>query len=99
MDHDESEVPGRYVNVSYRLSASGVWNRRCEALHPTMLPIPGELADWILGWAERYDDMSADAPGMTPNDAFQREGQAIVAALQVVLPGWTVEYDAPIGWA
>ncbi|MFO1209753.1 MAG: hypothetical protein U1E40_11085 [Amaricoccus sp.] len=99
MDTDDSAGGDRYVNVSYRLSASGVWDRECRAMHPTQLPIPDALADWIVDWAERYDEMSADAPGMTPDEAFQREGRAIVAALRVVLSDWTVVYDAPISWA
>lgn len=93
MDTDDGTTSDRHVKVSYRLSASGVWDREGAAMHPTELPIPDALAEWILDWAERYDDMSADAPGMTPGEAFQREGRAIVAALRVVLPDWKVVYD------
>lgn len=95
MEHDESRIPGRYVNVYCDWGASGVWNRRGAAIHPDMLPIPRELADWILGWQERFEAIPIEDifAGKAPDEAFGREGRAIAAALAIVLPGWTVVYD------
>jgi hypothetical protein len=86
--------PDRYVNVYCDWGAYGVWDRRGRAVYPTDLPIPHELASWILGWQARFEDIPLEDVIRKPRgEAFDREGRAIVAALRVVLPDWTVVYD------
>jgi hypothetical protein len=94
MDNDGSQSTTLYVNVYCDWEAWGPWDRCAWATHAGMLPIPRELGAWILGWQARFEAIPIEeiVEGVSPG--HQREGEAIVAALRVLLPGWTVDFHA-----
>lgn len=87
----------RYMNVYCDWGAHGLWDRRGRAMHPEHLPIPDEFKAGILAWQERFEEIPLEeiVRGVEHPEHWL-EGEAIVAALRVLLPGWTVDFDADL---
>ena len=87
--------------VALRLDhASGcVWYHDGSSGEPASLPLDPALVARIERWTESYfvwdrdNNPAGPVPECLPNfpfETFDREGEAIAAAVRAALPGWTV---------
>ena len=91
------------------LGQSGLWTvdpkGRRRATDAEEIGLSDELADRLEAWMDAFDaiyeeDQEARSRFPTPEeqDAWEREGEAIVAAIRADLgPNWTVDADLS-GW-
>lgn len=76
----------KWVRIMNDYSASGVWGKDGAAYEPSDLPLPADLQDQILAWAEEWEAEETSVGEMT------NKGLAIAKAVKAELPDWTVVF-------